>query len=149
MLRGAESVVIVWGERIGREGGGGRGAARRRRRARAGRGRTGSGLLEVPELANARGLREAGCLPDAGPGLAETDAGKGTEEIRAALESGELKTLVLFGVDPLRDFPDTEAWKGALAAADHLVVFSTFENRRRRWPTSSSRSRPTPRRTAP
>ena len=88
----------------------------------------GSGLLEVPELANARGLREAGCLPDAGPGLVEADAGRGTEEIRAALQSGELKTLVLFGVDPLRDFPDTEAWKGALAAADHLVVFSTFEN---------------------
>ena len=83
---------------------------------------------KFPSCANARGLREAGCLPDAGPGLVETDAGRGTEEIRAALQSGELKTLVLFGVDPLRDFPDTEAWKGALAAADHLVVFSTFEN---------------------
>ena len=58
------------------------------------------------------------------PGLGETSpaltasyganaglAGKATEEIRAALESGELKTLLLFGVDPLRDFPDTEAWK--------------------------------------
>ena len=44
------------------------------------------------------------------------------------LESGELKTLLLFGVDPLRDFPDTDAWKTALAAADHVVVFSTFEN---------------------
>ena len=32
-------------------------------------GKDGSGLLEVPDLANARGLREAGCLPDAGPGL--------------------------------------------------------------------------------
>ena len=31
----------------------------------------GAGLLEVPDFANARGLREAGCLPDAGPGLAE------------------------------------------------------------------------------
>ena len=29
----------------------------------------GSGLLEVPDTTNARGLREAGCLPDAGPGL--------------------------------------------------------------------------------
>ncbi len=48
--------------------------------------------------------------------------------IRAALESGELKTLLLFGVDPLRDFPDTQAWKKALAAADHVVAFSTFEN---------------------
>ncbi len=53
--------------------------------------------------------------------------GKATEEIRAALESGELKTILLFGVDPLRDFPDTEAWKSALAAADHVVAFSTFE----------------------
>jgi len=48
--------------------------------------------------------------------------------MREALESGELTSLILFGVDPLRDFPDTEAWKRALAAADHLVVFSTFEN---------------------
>ena len=100
-------------------------------------GKDGCGLLEVPELTNARGLREAGCLPDAGPGLrvridrppGQTQhSRKSTEEIRAALESGELKTLLLFGVDPLRDFPDTEAWKRALAAADHLVVFSTFEN---------------------
>ena len=51
-----------------------------------------------------------------------------TEGIREGLESGELQSLILFGVDPLRDFPDTEAWKRALAAADHLVVFSTFEN---------------------
>jgi NADH-quinone oxidoreductase subunit G len=50
------------------------------------------------------------------------------EGIRAALESGELKSLILFGVDPLRDFPDTAAWDRALTAADHLVVFSTFEN---------------------
>ena len=53
--------------------------------------------------------------------------GKGTEEIRAALEAGEIKSLVLFGADPLRDFPDTAAWQRALAAADHLIVFSTFE----------------------
>src|SRR5262249_26263519 len=31
------------------------------------------------------------------------------------------------GVDPLRDFPDTGAWKSALAAADHVIAFSTFE----------------------
>ncbi|HXS48383.1 MAG TPA: molybdopterin dinucleotide binding domain-containing protein, partial [Solirubrobacterales bacterium] len=27
-----------------------------------------------------------------------------------------------------RDFPDTAAWQRALASADHLIVFSTFEN---------------------
>ena len=129
--------MIVWGERIGA------GARVRSRRlldlaAALDIGDTdGSGLLEVPELANARGLREAGCLPDAGPGLTSpaftsymtenAGLGKGTEEIREALISGEIKSLLLFGVDPLRDFPDTEAWKAALQAADHLIVFSTFE----------------------
>jgi NADH-quinone oxidoreductase subunit G len=92
----------------------------------------GSGLLEIPATANARGLREVGCLPDAGPGLSELNESEmgagGAGNIRAALERGDLKALILFGVDPLRDLPDSEAWKKALAAADHLVVFSTFEN---------------------
>jgi NADH-quinone oxidoreductase subunit G len=128
VLQSAERVVVIWGERISRGEPGAVEALLDVTATLGLEGREGSGLLEVPELANARGLREAGCLPDAGPGLGETAAGKGTEEIRAALESGEIKSLVLFGVDPLRDFPDTEAWKRALAAADHLVVFSTFEN---------------------
>ncbi len=141
VLRGAERVVVLWGERIAREGEGATTALLDLASALDLTSKEGSGLLEIPDLTNARGLREAGCLPDAGPGLSETSftlspsqgsnvklVGKDTEEIRAALESGELKTLLLFGVDPLRDFPDTEAWKRALAAADHLVVFSTFEN---------------------
>jgi NADH-quinone oxidoreductase subunit G len=146
VLRGAESVVVVWGERIGREGMGGKGGDAVRALLGVSAAldlatKDGSGLLEVPELTNARGLREAGCLPDAGPGLTESNAsfspaeggnapfaGRDTEGIREALESGELKSLILFGADPLRDFPDTEAWKRALAAADHVVAFSTFEN---------------------
>jgi NADH-quinone oxidoreductase subunit G len=141
VLHNAERVVVVWGERIGRESENAIAALLDVASALDLAGKDGSGLLEVPELANARGLREAGCLPDAGPGLTEPTAplggvstpngapiGKPTEAIRAALESGELKSLVLFGVDPLRDFPDTAAWDRALTAADHLVVFSTFEN---------------------
>ncbi len=141
VLREAESVVVVWGERIGREGEGATRALLDVAAALDLAGKDGSGLLEVPEATNARGLREAGCLPDAGPGLSEPSrqltpseganrrlVGRGTEEIREGLISGEIKSLLLFGVDPLRDFPDTEAWKGALAAAEHLVVFSTFEN---------------------
>jgi NADH-quinone oxidoreductase subunit G len=128
-LRGVEKVVIVWGERVARDGEAGIQALLAVASELGLADTDGSGLLEVPELANARGLREAGCLPDAGPGLVEAEAGRSTEEIRSALESGELKTLVLFGVDPIRDFPDTEAWKRALAAADHVVAFSTFENR--------------------
>jgi NADH-quinone oxidoreductase subunit G len=126
-LKPAESVVVIWGERIGRE----QGAAEALLDVASAldlASKEGTGLLEIPELANARGLREAGCLPDAAPGLAQASSGKGTEGIRAALEARELKTLLLFGVDPLRDFPDTEAWKNALAKADHVVCFSTFEN---------------------
>ncbi len=68
VLRGAESVVIVWGERIGREGDAHRAlldvAARWTWRAR-----TAPACSRSPTLTNARGLREVGCLPDAGPGL--------------------------------------------------------------------------------
>jgi NADH-quinone oxidoreductase subunit G len=128
VLQDAESVVVIWGDRIAREGDGAVAALLDLAGALELAGTDGSGLLEVPELANARGLREVGCLPDAGPGLSATEAGKDTESIRAALESGELKTLLLFGADPLRDFPDTEAWKSALAKAEHVIAFSTFEN---------------------
>jgi NADH-quinone oxidoreductase subunit G len=128
VLREAESVVIVWGDRISREGEGATTALLDVASALNLASANGSGLLEVPELTNARGLREAGCLPDAGPGLTATAAGKDTESIRAALESGELKSLLVFGMDPLRDFPNTGAWRRALAAADHIVAFSMFEN---------------------
>jgi len=138
VLRDAERIVVIWGERIGREGEGAIAALLDLAAALDLAGKDGSGLLEVPDLTNARGLREAGCLPDAGPGFAEpavrtadgsttAATGKDTEEIRAALESGELKSLILFGVDPLRDFPDTAAWDRALTAADHVICFSTFE----------------------
>jgi NADH-quinone oxidoreductase subunit G len=128
VLRDAESVVIVWGAEIGRARGSNPASLLEVAGLLGLAEKAGSGLLEVPELTNARGLREAGCLPDAGPGLAEAEAGSDTDEIRSALASGELRSLLLFGVDPLRDFPDREGWKRALAAADHLVVFSTFEN---------------------
>ncbi|HEY5815886.1 MAG TPA: NADH-quinone oxidoreductase subunit NuoG [Solirubrobacterales bacterium] len=128
VLRSAEKVVVIWGERIGREGEKATAALLELAATLDLAGKEGSGLLEIPELTNARGLREVGCLPDAGPGFAEVAAGKDTEQIRAALESGELKTLLLFGADPLRDFPDTAAWDRALTAAQHIIYFSTFEN---------------------
>jgi len=126
-LRDAEKVVVIWGERIGREAG----AVEELLNVADTLGladKEGSGLLEIPDTTNARGLRETGCLPDAGPGLGETTAGKSTEEIRDALISGELTGLILFGADPLRDFPDTPAWEEALTACDFLVSFSMHEN---------------------
>jgi NADH-quinone oxidoreductase subunit G len=126
VLRGAERVVVVWGERIG-WGDGGPAAIESLLGLAEGLGLSGadgSGLLEVPEVTNARGLREVGCLPGAGPGLAESAGGSATEEIRDGLESGEIRALLLFGVDPLRDFPDTAGWGRALANADFVVAFS-------------------------
>jgi NADH-quinone oxidoreductase subunit G len=137
VLRGAERIVVIWGDRIARGEDGAMAALLDLAATLDLASKEGSGLLEVPSFANARGLREVGCLPDAGPGLTPVSSttevtktgmtGKGTEGIRAALESGELTTLLLFGADPLRDFPDTEAWKNALAKAD-VVCFSMFEN---------------------
>ena len=60
------------------------------------------------------------------------------------------KALVLFGVDPLRDFPDTRAWEAR--ARPRPTSSSPSRCSRPRpppRPTSSSRSRPTPRKTAP
>jgi NADH-quinone oxidoreductase subunit G len=126
-LRDAEKVVVIWGERIARE----EGAAEALLEVANAVGMAntdGAGLLEIPDTTNARGLRESGCLPDAGPGLSETSAGLSTEEIRQALIDGELTGLILFGADPLRDFPDTPAWEEALTAADFVVSFSMHEN---------------------
>ncbi|HET9677110.1 MAG TPA: molybdopterin-dependent oxidoreductase, partial [Solirubrobacterales bacterium] len=128
VLRDAESVVVLWGERIGREDSATVKALLDVAATLGLADQDGSGLLEIPDFANARGLREAGCLPDAGPGLSETAAGMSTEEIRAALISGELTGLILLGADPLRDFPDTPAWEEALTAADFVVSFSMHEN---------------------
>jgi NADH-quinone oxidoreductase subunit G len=125
VLRDAGKVMVIWGDRIGAGGADGL----LQLATALGLAETDdSGLLEVPDFANARGLREAGCLPDAGPGLAPAEPGMATEQIRAALESGELTSLILFGADPLRDFPDTKAWETAITAADFVVSFSMHEN---------------------
>jgi NADH-quinone oxidoreductase subunit G len=124
-LRDSDRIVVVWGERIGV---GGAQMLAQLADALHLDGTTGAGLLEVPDTTNARGLREAGVLPDASPGLATLGeaSGRGTEAIRQALIDGELDGLILVGVDPLRDFADTSAWEAALNAASFVVSFSTF-----------------------
>ena len=60
-------------------------------------------LLEVPEGANGRGLREVGCVPHAGPGLSEVPAGRDAAEIRDGLADGSLEAAFLLNADPVRD----------------------------------------------
>ena len=94
VLRGAGDVVVLWGERV---------VARRPRRPRRGgaagggaarwawRGSAESGLIEVPAATNARGMREAGVLPNLGPGLADApEAGMAAAAIARALADGDL-----------------------------------------------------------
>ena len=131
LLRGArKDVVIVWGERVGRgaDGQAALSALLACAKALGMADRLGNGLLEVPDATNSRGLREAGCIPGAGPGLTQARAGKGTAQIRDSLERGSLGALVLYEADPLREGEDAGAWSRALTAADFVVAVSMFEN---------------------
>ena len=89
-------------------------------------GMAGGGLLEVPRSANGRGLREVGCAETFGPGYASVPAGRSAAEIREALESGELEAVILWDVDPVRDFDDPEGWASAIGAANFTLSVSMF-----------------------
>ncbi len=85
-------------------------------------------LLEVPEGANGRGLREVGCVPHAGPGLSEVPAGRDAAEIRDGLADGSLEAAFLLNADPVRDLKDGPAWSEALGEAKFVLAVSMFEN---------------------
>jgi NADH-quinone oxidoreductase subunit G len=88
----------------------------------------GGGLIEVPDGANGRGLREVGCLPIAGPGLSETDQGLDAGGIREGLEDGSLGAAVLVNADPVRDFAGGPAWGDALGKANFVLAVSMFDD---------------------
>jgi NADH-quinone oxidoreductase subunit G len=85
-------------------------------------------LFEVPAGANGRGLREVGCTPVAGPGLAEVSIGRDAEGVREGLASGDLQGVLLVNADPVRDAPNGPAWKEALQEAAFVVAVSMFED---------------------
>jgi NADH-quinone oxidoreductase subunit G len=88
----------------------------------------GSGLLEIPSGANGRGLREAGVLPNAGPGYAEPAlaGGRDAHAIAEGLASGELHAVYLLQSDPLRELPDAQLWRRALAGASTVIAHAEF-----------------------
>jgi NADH-quinone oxidoreductase subunit G len=118
---GGEDVVILWGEGLGAEAAAALlGIAETLQLS----GREGAGLLEVPSGANGRGVREAGAIPDAGPGYAELSgpAGRSAAEIAAATAAGEIHALYLFGVDPVRELPGRAQWEAAMHHAGLVVA---------------------------
>ncbi len=88
----------------------------------------GAGLLEIPAGANGRGLREAGVLPNAGPGLSEPareQFGRDARAIAQGLADGELSALVLLQSDPLGELPEPELWRRALERATTVVAYAS------------------------
>jgi NADH-quinone oxidoreductase subunit G len=91
-------------------------------------GRDGAGLIGIPHAANGRGLREAGVLPNAGPGLSRPRVAGGADApaIAAKLAGGELNAVYLLGVDPLLSYPDGGAWERALDRATTVIAHASF-----------------------
>ena len=116
VLRDAPDQTIIWGERLWRSPGAVEALLAIARELDMHQ-RIGPGLLEVPEESNGRGLREVGCLPGAGPGLAARDAGRGAAEIKDGLASNELVFLLIANADPVRTHADTEGWRKALSSS--------------------------------
>jgi NADH-quinone oxidoreductase subunit G len=122
LQKGGEDVVIVWGERVPADAL----AALLSIAERLGLAeRPGAGLLEIPAGSNGRGLREAGVLPDAGPGYAAVTEGRSATAMAQAVLDGELTALYLFQTDPLRDQPGRVQWETALHRAALVVAHAS------------------------
>src|ERR1700727_2256244 len=107
-----EDVVILWHERL-TAGPNGTAAAQALLEIAASLSMSevpGAGLLEIPSGSNGRGLREAGVLPNAGPGFRELDdaPGRDARGIAEGLIAGEFAALYLLQSDPLAELPERE-----------------------------------------
>jgi NADH-quinone oxidoreductase subunit G len=130
-----EEIVVLWAERLTAGPDGARAAAALLELAEAlSLGDVeGAGLLEIPAHTNGRGLREAGVLPNAGPGLSEPTAagdgdgaGRDAAGIAEGLAAGELTALYLLQSDPLLEAADRELWERALERAATVVAHASF-----------------------
>jgi NADH-quinone oxidoreductase subunit G len=126
-----EEIVVLWGERLtaGPDGAGATQALLDLASTLNLADTKGAGLLEIPARANGRGLREAGVLPNAGPGLsAPAEDGLDASAIAAALGNGELSCAYLLGADPMTsaDEQSRALWEQALERATTVISHATF-----------------------
>jgi NADH-quinone oxidoreductase subunit G len=132
LLRGSggetREIVVLWGERLTAAPNADAGAQALLELANGFGMRSieGSGLLEIPASTNARGLREAGALPNAGPGYADAPAGRDAQAIAESVCDGSLAALYLHQTDPLRDLADRSLWERALASASTVIAHASF-----------------------
>jgi NADH-quinone oxidoreductase subunit G len=128
LLTDAENVVVVWGERLGHGDGGAAtlGALGDLALVLGLDAGEGSGLIEIPTATNGRGLREVGCTPGLGPGLADTEGGRTAAEAREGAARGEVRAFYLLHTDPIRELPEGERWDTALGAASFVVAHEQF-----------------------
>ena len=139
---GPGEVVILWGERLASGPDGARAVeALLEMAVKLGIAETdGAGLLEIPAHANGRGLREAGFLPNAGPGLSEPEEeGRDSRGIAQGLIAGELSCLYLLDAEPLTGVSAVGAvnpagagewenglWQQALESATTVIAHASF-----------------------
>jgi NADH-quinone oxidoreductase subunit G len=128
LAQAGQEIVVVWGERLTA---GPNGAENARALLDIASSVSlaeidGAGLLEIPSRSNGRGLREAGVLPNAGPGLS-TVSGDGLDSIAIAeaLAQGELSALYLLGADPLTAPPGAGGWERALERATSVIAHAS------------------------
>jgi NADH-quinone oxidoreductase subunit G len=120
---GGEDVVILWGERLAPDA---QALLLSIAESLGLADHEGAGLLEIPSGTNGRGLREAGVLPNVGPGYAELDRpGRSAPEMARAAADGDVSALWLFQTDPLRDQPDRAVWESALHRAGLVVAHAS------------------------
>ncbi len=127
-LREAGSVVVVWGERIAREEGAAEALLEGRRGNWAWRAPTAPACWKSPTPPTPAACARPAASPTPAPASARPPRACPPRRSAPHSISGELSGLILFGADPLRDFPDTPAWEEALTAADFVVSFSMHEN---------------------
>jgi NADH-quinone oxidoreductase subunit G len=121
--------IVVWGERLGRGPGGAAALNALRNVAAELRAEAdGAGLIGVPDGANARGLREVGCLAGFGPGFDPLGDAPDLDEIKVGLTDGGLDAVILVNADPIRDLPDGPGWAKALNQARTVIAVSAFDD---------------------
>jgi NADH-quinone oxidoreductase subunit G len=86
-------------------------------------------IFPLASRSNVFGALDMGLAPNLLPGRVAADKpGKGTAEIMAGLDKGDIRGLVLVGADPIRDMPDARKASDGLFAAEYVVAFDLFHN---------------------